>query len=66
MSEKARESRARRLANRQGYFIKKSRVRNWNINNQQGYMIVDAYINGVVAGSQFDLSLDEVENFLNE
>jgi hypothetical protein len=64
--EKVRENRLRRIAERQGYVLKKSRARQWNVNDLQGYMIVDAQYNVVAAGSRFELSLDDVEQFLTE
>ena len=39
----------------------KSRGRNWQVNNQPGYMIVDWRSNSVIDGADCDLSLDDVE-----
>ena len=64
-SDKARESKLRREAKKQGYVLKKSRAREWSVNNQQGYMIVNER-NVIEAGSDFDLTLDQVESFLSE
>jgi hypothetical protein len=58
-----RESRLRRALARQGMILRKSRSRTWTIDNHQGYMIVDADLNAIIAGSRFDLSLDDVEQF---
>jgi hypothetical protein len=44
--------------------VRKSCVLNPNVNDLGGYMLVDANANFVVAGSDFDLSLDEVEAYL--
>jgi hypothetical protein len=63
-SEKVREIKLRRWATRLGLALHKSRARRWSVDNFQGYMIVDPYINTIVAGHRFDLTLDEVEAFL--
>jgi hypothetical protein len=49
-----------------GYSLKKSRIRNTNVNNQGGYMIVNTWHNSIEAGSNYELSLEDVEKFLNE
>lgn len=66
MTDKAREERARAKLQRLGYRLLKSRVRSPHLNNQGGYQIVEASINGVVAGSDYDLSLGDVEEWLEE
>lgn len=60
------ENRVRRQAKRLGMMISKSRGKKWNVDNQMGYMIVDGYTNGIVAGSKYELSLDEVEEWLTD
>lgn len=62
--EKQREARLRRLLRKQGYLLKKSRIKNPHINNMGGYMIVDAQRNFVVNGDRFELDLDQVEKFI--
>lgn len=64
--EKTRENYYRRMAERQGLTLKKSRARKWSIDNYQGYMIVNAFLNTIEAGQKFDLSLDEVAEYLEE
>jgi hypothetical protein len=64
--EKVRENKARRQAWRQGFILRKSRARKWSGNNYQGYMIIYAYTNYIEAGEKFDLSLEQVEEFLKE
>lgn len=62
----AREARVRRTLKRDGYVLTKSRVRNPEDYRYGGYMIVDAQINGVVAGGspiEFCLDLDDVEKW---
>jgi hypothetical protein len=66
IKEKARESKARRALAKDNLILNKSRARNWTLDNQGGYMIADLYTNGVVFGSRFDLSLEEVENLVEE
>jgi len=60
-----RESRFRRSLAKDGMILRKSRSRTWTVDNHQGYMIVDADRNAVVAGGRFDLSLDDVEQWAN-
>jgi hypothetical protein len=60
-----RIARLRSLAKRQGFVIKKSRMMTRTLNNQGGYMITD--LNNIIqAGEKFDLTLDDVEKFLEE
>ena len=61
--EQRREARLRRLARSGGYRLHKSR-RGYSIDNQGGYMIIDNYTNIIVQGSRFNLSLDDVEEWL--
>jgi len=63
--EKVRENKARRQAKRQGLILIKSRARNWNCDNYQGYRIIDMY-NCIQAGEKFDLTLEKVEEYLRE
>ena len=64
MSERQRECKSRRQLKKQGYCLRKSRVRYTHSNNLGGYMIIDPYTNTVVAGVRFELDLDEVEQFV--
>lgn len=65
-TEKSIENRLRRQLSKEGYMLRKSRTRNWNIDDYGEYMITDPYTNMIVAGSRFDLSLEDVERFVNE
>ncbi len=65
-TEKVREQRLRRTLNRNGYSLRKSRARDIHPGNLCGYMIVNYYINGIVAGSSFELDLDDVDKFVRE
>ena len=63
-TDKVRENRARRWANRHGLILRKSRAQMLSVDNLGGYMLVDAQLNAVVAGSRFDLGLADVEAIL--
>lgn len=63
-TDKIRENKARRKLNKSGYVLRKSRVRNTNIDNYGGYMIVDAFFNAIVSGERFNLDIDDVERFI--
>ncbi len=60
-SEKARENRLRRWAERLGYTLRKDRSRRWGIHHQGGNMVVETSRNFVVQGADFDQALDDVE-----
>ncbi len=65
--DKSRERWLSRALNRQGLALRKSRRRtNFDYLNEGGYMIVNPYINGCVAGPRFELSLDDVQDYLDE
>ncbi len=65
MTEASRERRLRKIAQKQGLLLRKSRSQ-LSMDNQGGYMIVDPDTNVVVAGKRFDLDLDAVEAWLAE
>jgi hypothetical protein len=65
--EKVRENRLRRMAERQGLALHKSRRRDPRALGYGGYMLVDVATNSVVAGeldSPRALTLDEVDEYL--
>ena len=66
--EKVRENRLRRMADRQGLRLVKSRRRDPRAIDYGGWMIVDVVTNGIVAGTEAvgrpSWSLDEVERYL--
>jgi len=64
--DKVRENRYRRWAKRLGLYIKKDRAKRWSLDRQGGYMILELYRNLILAGERFNLSLDEVDEFLEE
>jgi hypothetical protein len=61
-SEGAIESRARRAARRNGWMAMKSR-RQISIDNEGGWMLVDARTNCVVAGLRFSMTPEEVIDY---
>ena len=68
-TDKVRENRLRRAAQRQGLTLAKSRRRDTRATDYGTYMLVDQQTNAVVAsGSQsgYGLSLDDVDKALNE
>lgn len=60
------EQRVRRIARRQGYELHRDRAGVWSFNHQGGWRIVDAKRNWLVAGERFDLSLEDVDEWLAE
>jgi hypothetical protein len=63
--DKVRENRLRRQARRVGLMLRKSR--SWRPPNSLGeYGVLDPYTNVLVAGWDYDLSLNEAEAFLTE
>jgi hypothetical protein len=54
------DSAARRAARRVGLVARKSRWRKYSIDNHGDFIIIDPSTNGVVAGSRFDLTAEEV------
>ena len=58
------EQRLRRALRKFGYGLHKSRKQNWCFDNQCGYMVYDISTNCAVAGSRYDLSLDNVSEWV--
>lgn len=59
-----REDRVRRQLAKQGLALRKSRVFTPSADDQGGYMIVDTQFNRIEAGERFDMTLEEVERFV--
>jgi hypothetical protein len=59
------ESAVRSRARRAGYIVRKSR-RAESLDNFGDFRLVDASLNGVVLGSRFDATLDEIHEFLSD
>jgi hypothetical protein len=64
MSEASREQRARRRLKPFGYFLRKSRFRNPELVAYYGGYRIVSENNVVVAGERFDLTLDDVERWM--
>ena len=62
----AREARVRRRAQKEGLLLRKSRARTAHLDDHGEYRLVDANLNAIVAGEKFDMTLDDVENWLGE
>ena len=63
-NEKARESKARREAAKQGFMLRKSRARDWSMDNCQGYNMLCAHSGSPCGLGIFEYSLEAVEDFL--
>ena len=70
VSGKARENRLRRMADRQGMRLLKSRSRDPRAIDYGCYALADLRTNGLVYGispiGRFDASLDEIEAYLTQ
>ena len=60
------ENRARRAAKRVGLVATKSRARLGSVDNNGGFMLVNAHSNFVEAGVRFDLSAEDVIEYCKE
>jgi hypothetical protein len=49
-----------------GLLLKKTRVRYWSLDHQQGWMIVDAIHDVVVAGDKYHLTFKEAAKFIDD
>ncbi len=65
MTKDSRERRLRKIAQKRGFMLRKSRDP-LSPDNRGEFMIVDLSRNVVVAGKRFDLDLDAVEAWLAE
>lgn len=59
-AEKALEARARRAAKRAGYRAVKSRARNFCVDNQLGFQILDSYSGYPAYGWNYELTAQDV------
>jgi hypothetical protein len=67
--DKVKENRLRRVAQRRGLVLQKSRRRDPRAMDFGGYMLADARRNVVVAGAEpnaFSMSLDDVQRWLDD
>lgn len=58
------ENKYRRMLKKQGYSLRKSN-KPISPDNLGGFMIVDEYNNSVALGSRYELSLNDVRDFLD-
>lgn len=65
-NEKTVEIRLRRMAVKLGLKIEKSRTRYASINNFGGFRIIDSSTDTLIEGINYELSLADVNHFLNE
>lgn len=69
MEDKVRENRLRRVADRRGLRLEKSRRRDEKAIDFGGFMLIDVIRNYAVAGGHpfpYSCSLDDVEAYLDE
>jgi hypothetical protein len=66
MSLKVRENRMRRVAERQGLALRKSRRRDQRALDFGGYRVIDRSGDYLVFGGEYGTDLDAVEAFLKE
>lgn len=64
--QNAVDARARRAAVRVGLVARKSRRSVDMVRNHGGFTLVDPSMNGVVAGSQYDMTAQEVIDYCRE
>lgn len=68
MSDKVRENRIRRMAERQRAILQKSRTRDPRASDYGGFMLIDGDSNCVLVGNDpfpYSASLDRIEEWLN-
>ena len=56
----------RLAAQRSGFLLMKRRDKKYAPGLGSGYMVLDAYTGSIVAGEKYDMSPEEVRDFLNE
>ncbi len=64
MSVMKNERQLRYALSKAGYVLLKSRAKNWSLHNQLGFMIVDARYNVCVGGSDYDFTLEDMNQFV--
>ncbi len=65
-SDIQRENKLRREIKKTGYELRKSRVKTPNFDNMGRYQIIDVSTNAVIHGSRFELTLDDVEFWIDK
>ncbi len=62
-----KEKNLRKKLDKRGVILRKSRnTENQNADDLGGYMLIDKTTNTVIAGSRWELTLEDVERFINE
>ena len=56
----------RLAAQRRGFLLMKRRVKKYAPGLGDGYMIVDTYSGAIVAGQRYEMTPEDVRDFLNE
>lgn len=64
-SEKVRENRLRRMAERQGFVLRRSRRRDPRAIDYGVYWLIDPNLN-TIESAEMGMNLDDVERWLNE
>ncbi len=65
-TDKILEQRLRRRLRRDYSCAMRKSRKPISLNNRGGYMIVDLSLNAVIAGEQYDLSLEDIEEWMKE
>lgn len=63
-THKSQQEKLRRRAARYGLLLQKSRARNWSLDNQLGYRLLEPQQNIVLFGRRYDLDLDDIDFIL--
>lgn len=66
MTEKSFENKMRRELAKKGYLLKKRMPSKYDIYHSGCYRIVNAYSNYIEAGENFDLTIEDVQRFVEE
>lgn len=63
MTSMKNERQLRYALRKAGYVLQKSRAKNLSLHNQLGYMIINAQYNICVGGSDYEYTLEDVNQF---
>jgi hypothetical protein len=66
MVDKVKENYLRRQAKRLNLLLKKSKAKKFKINDKGGYAIIEPSGNDILAGELFDLTIDDVAEYLDQ
>lgn len=65
IAEERQENRIRKLANRRGLSVCKDRATIRSLNHHGLFSLMNPYTNSIVMGERFDVSLEDIESYLN-